>query len=165
MCQTFIPLLSKDGRIVNVSSTGSSLSGYSKEIQDRFRSPKMTLDDLEQMMNEYQVIPPRHNDLGWDALKFFKEAANNGTENPRGWKRQAYGATKAAENALTAVLARKHPGLIINACCPGWVDTDMGALMGRPPKTLGRNTVPPHVSKELQSLMPKLVKLMGPRSQ
>lgn len=55
MCQAFIPLLSKNGRIVNVSSTGSSLSGYSKEIQDRFRSSRMTLADLDQMMNEYQV--------------------------------------------------------------------------------------------------------------
>lgn len=27
-------------------------------------------------------------------------------------------------NALTAVLARENPGLIINACCPGWVSTD-----------------------------------------
>ncbi|KAL8714948.1 MAG: hypothetical protein Q9225_006489 [Loekoesia sp. 1 TL-2023] len=57
MCQTFIPLLSKNGRIVNVSSTGSSLNGYSPEIQARFRSSKMTLGDLEQMMNEYQVTP------------------------------------------------------------------------------------------------------------
>ncbi|KAL8699826.1 MAG: hypothetical protein Q9224_001244 [Gallowayella concinna] len=119
MCQTFIPLLSKNGRIVNVSSTASSLSGYSKEIQERFRDPKMTLQDLEQMMNEYQ------------------EAANNGTESRDGWKSQAYGVTKAAENAMTAILARENPGLIINACCPGWVDTDMGALMGRPPKTPG----------------------------
>ena len=56
MCQTFIPLLAKDGRIVNVSSTGSSLGQYSKEIQQRFRSSKMTLDDLEGMMQEYQVV-------------------------------------------------------------------------------------------------------------
>lgn len=57
MCQTFLPLLTKDGRVVNVSSTGSSLSGYSSEIQARFRSSKMSLDDLEQMINEYQVQP------------------------------------------------------------------------------------------------------------
>ncbi|KAL8691803.1 MAG: hypothetical protein Q9218_003049 [Villophora microphyllina] len=124
MCQTFIPLLSKDGRIVNVSSTGSSLGGYSKEIQDRFRNPKMTLPDLEQMMNEYQ------------------EAANNGTESRNGWKTQAYGVTKAATNAMTAVLARENPGLTINACCPGWVDTDMGSLMGRPPKIPGKWKMP-----------------------
>ncbi|KAL9604038.1 MAG: hypothetical protein Q9219_000800 [cf. Caloplaca sp. 3 TL-2023] len=120
MCQTFIPQLGKNGRIVNVSSTGSSLSGYSPQIQARFRSSKMTLNDLEQMVNEYQ------------------EAANNGTEGRDGWKSQAYSVSKAATNALTAVLARENPGLIINACCPGWVDSDMGNLMGRPPKTICR---------------------------
>ncbi|KAL8769914.1 MAG: hypothetical protein Q9194_005301 [Teloschistes cf. exilis] len=119
MCQTFIPLLSKNGRIVNVSSTGSSLSGYSKEIQDRFRNPDMKLPDLEQMMHEYQ------------------EAADRGTESRLGWKPQAYGVTKAAINAMTAVLARENPGLTINACCPGWVDTDMGNIVGRPSKTPG----------------------------
>ncbi|KAI4238009.1 MAG: hypothetical protein L6R40_005820 [Gallowayella cf. fulva] len=120
MCQIFIPLLSKRGRIVNVSSTGSSLSGYSKEIQDRFRSPKMTLQDLEQMMNEYQVsaIPANHSYSENPEFR-FQEAANNGTESRNGWKSQAYGVTKAAENAMTAVLARDNPGLIINACCPG----------------------------------------------
>ncbi|KAL8867600.1 MAG: hypothetical protein Q9174_005558 [Haloplaca sp. 1 TL-2023] len=115
MCRTFIPLLSSKGRIVNVSSTGSSLSGYSKELQERFRNPNMTLQDLEQMM----------------------EAANQGTESRNGWKSQAYSVSKAATNALTAALSRENPGLTINCCCPGWVDTDMGNLMGRPPKTLG----------------------------
>lgn len=37
-------------------------------------------------------------------------------------------------NALTHLLARDNPGLIINAVCPGWVATDMGAQIGRPPK-------------------------------
>ncbi|KAL8950789.1 MAG: hypothetical protein Q9222_003196 [Ikaeria aurantiellina] len=62
MCQSFIPILSKTGRIVNVSSTGSSLSGYSKEIQDRFRSSKMTLQGLEKMMQEYQVVTGSRSD-------------------------------------------------------------------------------------------------------
>ncbi|KAL8709568.1 MAG: hypothetical protein Q9220_005660 [cf. Caloplaca sp. 1 TL-2023] len=65
------------------------------------------------------------------------EAANGGTESRSGWKSQAYSVSKAAMNAMTAVLARDNPGLTINACCPGWVDTDMGSLMGRPPKTPG----------------------------
>ena len=55
MCQKFIPILSKQGRIVNVSSTGSALGLYSKEVQQQFRHSKMTLDDLEGMMKNYQV--------------------------------------------------------------------------------------------------------------
>ncbi|KAL8964546.1 MAG: hypothetical protein Q9183_004379 [Haloplaca sp. 2 TL-2023] len=137
MCRTFIPLLRAKGRIVNVSSTGSSLSGYSKELQERFRNPNMTLQDLEQMMIEYQVHNSESLLSEHRELTLLQEAANQGTESRNGWKSQAYSVSKAATNALTAVLARENPGLTINCCCPGWVDTDMGNLMGRPPKTLG----------------------------
>ena len=120
MCQTFVPLLRVNGRIVNVSSTGSSLSNYSDLIKTRFRSPKMTLDDLEGMVNE------------------FEESAKRGTERQDGWPRQSYAVSKAAMNAMTAVLARDKQGLIINSCCPGWVATDMGKMMSStPPKTPG----------------------------
>ncbi|KAI9818853.1 MAG: hypothetical protein M1827_007674 [Pycnora praestabilis] len=120
MCQTFIPLLEKDGRIVNVSSVGSSLNPYSNSVQERFRSPKMTLQDLENMAQEYQ------------------HCANEGVENKFGWggPGKAYSVSKACINAFTAVLARENHGLIINACCPGWVSTDMGKMVGsRPPKS------------------------------
>ncbi|KAI4208456.1 MAG: hypothetical protein LQ348_000118 [Seirophora lacunosa] len=137
MCKAFIPMMSKTGRVVNVSSTGSSLSGYSKEIQDRFRSPTMTLNDLEQMMTEYQVRSLRLSLCLQYALIIRQEAANVGTESREGWKSQAYSVSKAAQNAMTAILARDNPGLIINACCPGWIDTKMGNLMGRPPKSPG----------------------------
>lgn len=117
MCQSFMPLLSEGGRIVNVSSTASSLGNYSKAIQQRFRNPKMTLEDLEGMMQEYQTC------------------ADTGTERQNGWPQLAYGVSKACVNALTAILARENPGLTINACCPGWVATDMGSLVGTPTKT------------------------------
>lgn len=42
-------------------------------------------------------------------------------------------------NAFTAILAREHPGLLINCCCPGWVSTDMGRSSGfTPPKSAGK---------------------------
>ena len=55
MCQAFLPLLKKDGRIVNVSSVGSSLERYSDGIKQQFRDPNLTLQDLEVMMEKYQV--------------------------------------------------------------------------------------------------------------
>ena len=117
MCQTFSPLLRSNGRIVNVSSTGSSLSNYSSELQSRFRDPHMTLAGLEEMMNEYQ------------------SAVDSGTEQQKGWPKQAYAASKAAMNAMTATLARENKGLVINSCCPGWVATDMGKMISpTPPK-------------------------------
>ena len=120
MCQTFLPLLRPKGRIVNVSSTASSLKNYSESIKARFRSPNMTLSDLEIMVDEFQ------------------ECANQGTEYQNGWPNQAYAVSKAAINAMTATLARDNQGLIINSCCPGWVATDMGKMMSStPPKDPG----------------------------
>ena len=48
---------------------------------------------------------------------------------------RAYAFSKSCVNAMTRILARDHPGLSINACCPGWVKTDMGLLIGKAPKT------------------------------
>ena len=51
----------------------------------------------------------------------------------------AYKISKSAQNAFTAVLARENPDVAINACCPGWVSTDMGKMIGgRPPKSPGK---------------------------
>ena len=55
MCQAFIPLLSQDGRIVNLSSVASGLQIYSKDVQARFRDSNMTLEDVEQLAREYEV--------------------------------------------------------------------------------------------------------------
>ena len=46
----------------------------------------------------------------------------------------AYTASKVALNALTRMLAAELRGdrILVNAVCPGWVDTDMGGPGGRP---------------------------------
>ncbi|KAF1344460.1 hypothetical protein BDV97DRAFT_54145 [Delphinella strobiligena] len=122
MCQTFLPLVSssdKQGRIVNISSVGSSLHIYGKAVQQRFRDSNMTLKDLEQLAQEYQ------------------SAVEAGEEEAKGFggKGQSYSVSKACVNALTAILARESKDKVLsNACCPGWVDTDMGGILGKPPK-------------------------------
>ena len=55
MCQTFIPLLAPKGRIVNLSSVASALKLYNEQVQQRFRNPKLSLDDLEDLAQEFQV--------------------------------------------------------------------------------------------------------------
>ena len=37
----------------------------------------------------------------------------------------AYGLSKACANSYTMLLAREHPSLRINACTPGFIETDM----------------------------------------
>lgn len=65
----------------------------------------------------------------------------NGKSKESGWPggySAGYAATKAAQTALTRILARENPNLLINCCCPGWVNTDMGAHSGgKPPKSIG----------------------------
>lgn len=77
-----------------------------------------------------------------ETLKHHQECVRDGTEERNGWPpKSPYAVSKAAVNSFSAVLGRETPGLLINACCPGWVLTDMGILAGpKPPKTPGGKT-------------------------
>ncbi|EMC99149.1 hypothetical protein BAUCODRAFT_393649 [Baudoinia panamericana UAMH 10762] len=55
MCRAFIPLLSPQGRIVNLSSVGSTLKPYSEDVKARFRNADNTVDDLDRIAAEYMV--------------------------------------------------------------------------------------------------------------
>lgn len=122
MCTT---LLSASGgkvqRIVNVSSTACQLNNYDQKIQDRFHAVK-NIADIDALADEY--VEAVH--AGASAQK------DAGFGSPP----KSYQVSKALINALTVVLARENPDVMINCCCPGWVDTDMGHQVGRPPKTL-----------------------------
>lgn len=132
MCQTFIPSLSKHGRIVNLSSIASQLKFYSPAIQARFRDPHASEETLDELANDFVRSVEEGNE----------EATGFGTP------KRAYSVSKALVTALTAMLARQHPGLTINCCCPGWVGTDMGRIVGsRPPKTPEQGaTIPLHLA-------------------
>ncbi len=47
--------MKEDGRIVNISSVASGLSQYSEDIRQRFRNSNMKLEDLEDLVKQYQV--------------------------------------------------------------------------------------------------------------
>ncbi|KAJ4354261.1 uncharacterized protein N0V89_005995 [Didymosphaeria variabile] len=119
VCKAVLPLLApKTGRIVNLSSVGSSLDPFSPALAQRYRTIS-TLEDLETFMSEYE------------------NAVANSTDTELGFPSQcSYSVSKAAVNAFTAILARENEGrVIVNCCCPGWVNTDMGNQVGKPPKT------------------------------
>ncbi|KAF8849677.1 NAD(P)-binding protein [Acephala macrosclerotiorum] len=121
MCLAFIPILGPKGRIVNVSAATLTRELYRPDIQARFSGNKVTLSSLEELVNQYE------------------RAVANDTEEREGFgdRKKAYFVGKSCVNALTSVLARENEGLVINAGCPGWVDTRMGNLgVGRPPKNL-----------------------------
>ena len=54
-----------------------------------------------------------------------------------------YSTSKAAVNALTAILARelKREGFLVNAVCPGWIATKMGGPGGGPLPDGGKSVI------------------------
>jgi carbonyl reductase 1 len=107
----FFPLLRENSRVVNISSMVSSrsLKNMSQEKRDRFLAPDLTVDELSALMNE------------------FIDDVKNNVSDQKGWPHSTYGVSKAGVSMLTRIQARdsKIPGVKINACCPGWVKTDM----------------------------------------
>ena len=62
-------------------------------------------------------------------MEEFKSAVKAGNEKEQGWPSTAYSVSKAGMTGITKAIAReeqKRGGKkLINACCPGYVDTDM----------------------------------------
>ncbi|XP_071994825.1 carbonyl reductase [NADPH] 1-like [Engystomops pustulosus] len=110
-----LPLIKPNGRVVNVSSmiSPTTLGTCSPELQERFRSDSITEDELTKLMEK------------------FVEDAKNGVYKQRGWQNSSYGMSKVGVTVLSKIQARrlketrKGDGIILNACCPGYVRTDM----------------------------------------
>lgn len=55
MCNSFLPLLKKGGRIVNLASVAGHLRIYSKEVQEKFKDASESVDAVDQLYKEYLV--------------------------------------------------------------------------------------------------------------
>jgi carbonyl reductase 1 len=106
----FVPLLKSTGRLVNVASSSGSLSKYSPSIRDRFLASK-TEADVSSIMQEFQT------------------AVEAGKEKEVGFPSAAYAVSKAGliggTRALASELQEKGISVLVNSCCPGYVNTDM----------------------------------------
>ncbi|XP_010773684.1 carbonyl reductase [NADPH] 1-like, partial [Notothenia coriiceps] len=64
-------------------------------------------------------------------MEQFVDLAKKGEHEKGGWANTAYGTSKTGLTVLTMIHARRltkerpHDGILVNACCPGWVRTDM----------------------------------------
>ncbi len=126
--QQLLPLLRKDGRLVNVSSGSGKLNKYSKEITEAFlQAAKTDVPAVTSIMEKFQ------------------SAVEAGREKEAGFPSAAYAVSKAGETAFTKAIAaeveRQGRGILVNACCPGYVNTDMTKGRGR--KTIDQGAKTP----------------------
>jgi carbonyl reductase 1 len=110
--QDFLPLLRPDGRLVNVCSMSGKLSSYSEDVRAAFLKAAET--DVAAVSS---------------LMESFTTAVSEGREKEAGFPSAAYAVSKAGEIAATKVIAtdekKKGGQRLINACCPGYVNTDM----------------------------------------
>ncbi|PRP86199.1 hypothetical protein PROFUN_05715 [Planoprotostelium fungivorum] len=119
MCQSFIPLMQDGGRVVNIASVAGHLRSIpSEDIQSRFTDSNLDVNKLDEILKGYlsDVVDGTYVQKGWPNMR-------------------SYSVSKVAVIAMTNILARENKHLYINSCCPGWVKTDMGGLVGKPTKS------------------------------
>jgi NAD(P)-dependent dehydrogenase (short-subunit alcohol dehydrogenase family) len=112
VCEAFLPRLDpKRGRVVNVTSAAgpSFVASCSAERQRFFLDREMTWPRLSAFIDECSA-------LGADKAAFAAKGLGDGS---------AYGLSKACTNTYTLLLAREHSSFRINACTPGFIETDM----------------------------------------
>ncbi|XP_035462282.1 carbonyl reductase [NADPH] 1 isoform X1 [Scophthalmus maximus] len=115
MLTHFLPIIKAGGRVVNVSSFVGvrTLNMCSAALQQRFRSDDITEDELVTLMQQ------------------FVDKTKTAEHKQAGWPETAYGVSKTGLTTLSMILARRlskerpNDGILLNACCPGWVRTDM----------------------------------------
>ncbi|KAK3724065.1 hypothetical protein LTR37_001187 [Vermiconidia calcicola] len=110
--QDLLPLLRTGGRMVNVSSMAGKLNKYSDEIRNEF---------LQAAKTDVPAVTA--------IVEKFRSAVKEGREKEAGFPSAAYAFSKAGETAFTKVMAmeeaKRDRGVLLNACCPGYVKTDM----------------------------------------
>lgn len=120
VCHALFPLLRPHARVVNVSSTAGRLAQVSEELQKKFKDVTLTEEVLISLMDQ------------------FVQDVKDGVHKEKGWSNSAYGTSKIGVTALSKIQARalsqdSREDILLNACCPGWVRTDMAGP--KAPKT------------------------------
>ncbi len=141
VCDEFLPLLNPSiGRVVNVTSASGPLylAGSSNETKKLLTNPDVSWTEIEKFMSE--------------CLKLESERTTDWVGD---WS--AYGISKACTNAYSIYLAKKNPNLTINACTPGFIETDLTRPMaesnGKTPAEMGMKSPEEGVSASVFLLM------------
>lgn len=105
---------------------GQLNSKYSQTIRTAFADSK-TVDDVTKL------------------LESFTSAVKEGREKEEGWPSAAYAVSKSGVTGMTRAIALEHKreggAVLVNSCCPGYVNTDM--TKGRGHRTVDQGAQTP----------------------
>ncbi len=111
--RTLAPLLRENARVLVVASGFGTLDNLPEAVRARLGRPNATPDEIEAVMDDYV------------------EAVEAGREAEEGWPEWINLPSKVAQVATTRAFVRdfdarpeRPAGVLINAVCPGWTDTD-----------------------------------------
>jgi len=106
MCEAFLPVLSDDGKIINVSSTSGlgAKDSCSESVRALFQTN--STKKLDEVCEQFVAL------------------ATQGKHKERGYPGTAYGTSKFAVNVMSGILTNQHTIPVI-ACCPGFCRTNM----------------------------------------
>jgi NAD(P)-dependent dehydrogenase (short-subunit alcohol dehydrogenase family) len=108
-------VLVNNAGVLNEVSLLSSKSDFAQAMEVMVAAP----------LDLIRLCTPRWRDTGWGRVVNISSQWGSHAEGLGG--PGAYGIAKAALNAMTRALPRDlPPGVKVNACCPGWVQTRMG---------------------------------------
>ena len=112
MIRAFGPLLRDDARFLVVASAFGSLRNLSPDLHGLFQTETRSLEDIDSTMDEYLTL------------------VESGQDKVLGWPEWINFPSKIGQVALVRILARQmrdeahRRGILINAVCPGLVDTE-----------------------------------------
>ncbi|KAM7538545.1 hypothetical protein Aperf_G00000049283 [Anoplocephala perfoliata] len=117
MCLDFLPIMAKSSRLVNVASVVATTSfNAMSEEKARKLMKASSLKEVDELMAD------------------FVKHAEIGDHQKEGFANTAYGMSKVGLWKATEILAEQYKSdprhILINSCCPGYVNTDMTSHKG-----------------------------------
>lgn len=112
MIRAFGPVLNDDARFLVVASAYGRLANLDPELRPLFDTATRTLEDLEKVLAEYALL------------------VEEGLDRRAGWPASINIPSKIGQVAAVRIMARDYQdearrrGILINAACPGLVDTE-----------------------------------------
>ncbi|KAB8339231.1 hypothetical protein FH972_022165 [Carpinus fangiana] len=126
MTNTMLPAIKDGGRVVNVASMIGKINKYSPALTKQFESAS-TEAEMDSLMETWS------------------KAVHAGTHDKDGWPSSAYAVSKTGVIGYTRAVAhhlqKQGRNVLVNSCCPGYVNTDM--TKGRGKKTVDQGAATP----------------------